>query len=64
MADQSESNKIICFFVCLGISNPFAVGMSLLFALDFLLLTLILSYGTVMIIFRYAFGVELWSPFG
>jgi hypothetical protein len=28
------------------------------------LLFLTLAYGVVVIIFRYAFGVHLWNPFG
>jgi hypothetical protein len=36
--------------------------MSLL-ALGFGLLILLLCYGVVVIVFRYAFGVELWNPF-
>lgn len=27
-------------------------------------LALLLTYGVVVIIFRYAFGVHLWNPFG
>jgi hypothetical protein len=26
--------------------------------------SLLVMYGIVVIIFRYAFGVELWNPFG
>ena len=26
-------------------------------------LTLVLFYGTVLMVFHYAFGVELWNPF-
>lgn len=28
------------------------------------LVSLLLAYGVVVIVFRYAFGVQLWNPFG
>ena len=33
------------------------------FGIGAALLSLVLFYGIVVIIFRYAFGVELWNPF-
>ena len=32
--------------------------------LFFMALYLLLFYGVIVIVFRYAFGIELWNPFG
>lgn len=41
----------------------FKLGLFGLFQLIVSLFMLTLLYGVVVIIFRYAFGVELWNPF-
>jgi hypothetical protein len=41
----------------------FLLGLFGLFQLIAGLFALTLLYGVVVIIFRYAFGVELWNPF-
>ena len=41
----------------------FQLGLFGLFQLIAGLFVLTLMYGVVVIIFRYAFGVELWNPF-
>jgi hypothetical protein len=41
----------------------FMFGLVGLFQLVAGLFALTLMYGVVVIIFRYAFGVELWNPF-
>jgi hypothetical protein len=37
--------------------------ISIALSIPAVLLTLVLFYGMVLLIFRYAFGVELWNPF-
>jgi hypothetical protein len=41
----------------------FVLGFFLLLRLIAGLFVLTLIYGVIVIIFRYAFGVELWNPF-
>ena len=41
---------------CLALSAPFVI-LAWLFCLT-------MFYGIVVLIFRYAFGVHLWNPFG
>lgn len=41
---------------CLAASAPIVISVWAFFAL--------VVYGIVVIIFRYAFGVYLWNPFG
>lgn len=40
-----------------------AALISIALSIPALLLTIILFYGIVLTVFRYAFGVELWNPF-
>jgi hypothetical protein len=35
-----------------------------LFSMALIVLFLLVFYGVVVIVFRYAFEVELWNPFG
>jgi hypothetical protein len=44
-------------------STLFMLGLFGFFQLIAGLFALTLMYGVVVIIFRYAFGVELWNPF-
>jgi hypothetical protein len=47
-----------------GVSTFFAIVVLWLINAGGSLLFLTLAYGVVVIIFRYAFGVHLWNPFG
>ncbi len=55
MPEPAKETKLSTIFVTLGLIGlvQFAAG----------LFVLTLLYGVVVIIFRYAFGVELWNPF-
>jgi hypothetical protein len=55
MPQPNQSDGVSTFFAIVGLFLINAAG-SLLF--------LTLVYGVVVIIFRYAFDVHLWNPFG
>jgi hypothetical protein len=52
MAEQAKLSTALFLIVLFGVLR-LAAG----------LFVLTLIYGVVLIIFRYAFGVELWNPF-
>jgi len=55
MADDPKQRSLI--------GGPFLLAIMGLFQLACGVLVLSLMYGVVVIIFRYAFHVELWNPF-
>jgi hypothetical protein len=55
MADETKQKSLIGGLFLLAIMGLFQLAGSVL--------VLSLMYGVVVIIFRYAFHVELWNPF-
>lgn len=55
MPEPAKETKLWTILITLGLFGLVQFVASLFF--------LTLLYGVVVIIFRYAFGVELWNPF-
>ena len=55
MTEPAKDTKLSTILIGLGLLGLVQLIAGLFF--------LTLAYGVVVIIFRYAFGVELWNPF-